>query len=58
LIIEQNTLAQIDQQLVQRRKELAVLLKQYAVMQQQLEGQNKILQQYIAKQQELQNNLT
>ena len=58
LTIEQNTLAQIDEQLTQRRRELAVLLKQYAVMQRQLDGQNKILQQYIAKQQELQNNLT
>lgn len=58
LTVEQNTLAQIDEQLVQRRRELAVLLKQYAVMQRQLDGQNKILQQYIAKRQELQNNLT
>lgn len=58
LAIERDTLAQMDEQLTQRRTELAVLLKQYAVMQRQLEGQNKILQQYIAKRQELQNNLT
>ncbi|MBE9065717.1 hypothetical protein IQ260_03520 [Leptolyngbya cf. ectocarpi LEGE 11479] len=58
LVVEQNTLAQMEEQLTQRRTELAVLLKQYAVMQQQLEGQNKILQQYIAKRQEIKKNLT
>lgn len=58
LVVEQNTLAQMEEQLTQRRTELAVLLKQYAVMQRQLAGQNKILQQYIAKRQEIKNNLT
>lgn len=58
LVVEQNTLAQMEEQLTQRRTELAVLLKQYTVMQQQLAGQNKILQQYIAKRQEIKKNLT
>lgn len=58
LVVEQDTLAQMEDQLTQRRTELAVLLKQYAVMQRQLEGQNKILQQYIAKRQEIKKNLT
>ncbi|MEM9808149.1 MAG: hypothetical protein AAF959_23020 [Cyanobacteria bacterium P01_D01_bin.56] len=58
LVVEKGTLAKIDEQLTQRRTELAVLLRQYAVLQRQLPGQNKILQQYIAKRQELQNNLT
>lgn len=58
LVVEQSTLAQMDEQLTQRRTELAVLLKQYAVMQQQLAGQNKILQQYMAKRQEIKKNLT
>ena len=57
LIVEQSTFHQIDARLAERRNELAVLLKQYAVMQRQLEGQNKILQQYISKRQELQGGM-
>ncbi|MEM1239575.1 MAG: hypothetical protein AAGI45_07035 [Cyanobacteria bacterium P01_H01_bin.26] len=58
LAVEENTLAQMDSHLTVRRTELASLLKQYAVMQRQLEGQNQVLQQYIAKREALQDELT
>lgn len=58
LVVEQHTLAQIEIKLVERRDELAVLLKEYATMQRQLESQNKILQQYVDRRQVLRNNLT
>ncbi|ESA34070.1 capsular exopolysaccharide biosynthesis protein [Leptolyngbya sp. Heron Island J] len=56
--MEQRTLNQIEAKLTERRTELASLLRQYAVMQRQLDGHNQVLQQYIAKREALQSQLT
>ena len=58
LVVEQHTLKQIDAKLTERRSELASLLRQYATMQRQLDGHNRVLQQYVAKRQALQSELT
>lgn len=58
LVMEQRTLSQIEAKLTERRTELASLLRQYAVMQRQLDGHNQILQQYIAKREALKSELT
>ena len=58
LAIEQHTLSQIAAKLTERRTELASLLRQYAVMQRQLDGHNQVLQQYIAKREALKSELT
>lgn len=58
LVIEQSTLNQIEAKLTERRTELASLLRQYATMQRQLDGHNHVLQQYVAKRQELRSDLT
>ena len=53
-VVEQGTLASMEEHLTQRRTELTVLLRQYSVLQRRLEGQTKMLQEYISKRQELQ----
>lgn len=53
LVMEQQTLNQIATKLTERRTELASLLRQYAAMQQELDGHNQVLQQYVAKRQTL-----
>ena len=58
LTIEQSTLDQIAITLTERRTELASLLRQYAVMQRELDGHNQVLQQYVAKRQALNSELT
>jgi uncharacterized protein involved in exopolysaccharide biosynthesis len=58
LAMEQNTLHQIAVKLTERRTELASLLRQYAAMQQELDGHNQVLQQYVAKRQALKSELT
>ncbi|MFG6099670.1 hypothetical protein SPB21_30790 [Leptothoe sp. ISB3NOV94-8A] len=58
LVIEQQTLDQIAKKLTERRTELATLLRQYAVMQRELDGHNQVLQQYVAERQELTSELT
>ncbi|MBT9314724.1 GumC domain-containing protein [Leptothoe spongobia] len=58
LVMEQSTLNQIEAKLTERRTELASLLRQYATMQRQLDGHNQVLQQYVAKRQALQSELT
>lgn len=52
-VVEQGTLARMDDNLTQRRTELTVLLRQYSVLQRRLEGQTKMLQEYISKREEL-----
>ncbi len=56
--MEQQTLNQIAVKLTERRTELASLLRQYAVMQRELDGHNQVLQQYVAKRQALKSELT
>ena len=58
LMMEQSTLDQIAIKLTERRTELASLLKQYAMMQHELDGHNQVLQQYVAKRQILNSELT
>lgn len=58
LLMEQSTLDQIAIKLTERRTELASLLKQYAMMQHELDGHNQVLQQYVAKRQMLNSELT
>ncbi|MEA5466128.1 hypothetical protein [Leptothoe sp. PORK10 BA2] len=58
LLMEQSTLDQIAIKLTERRTELASLLKQYAMMQRELDGHNHVLQQYVAKRQMLNSELT
>ena len=58
LAMEQQTLSQIEAKLTERRTELASLLREYAVMQRQLDGHNQVLQQYIAKREVLKSQLT
>ncbi len=56
--MEQQTLNHIATKLTERRTELASLLRQYAAMQQQLDGHNQVLQEYVAKRQALRSELT
>ena len=58
LEMEQKTLNRVATKLTERRTELATLLRQYAVMQRQLDGHNHVLQQYVAERQALQAELT
>lgn len=58
LTMEYNTLNHIATKLTERRTELASLLRQYAAMQQKLDGHNQVLQEYVAKRQALKSELT
>ena len=58
LAMEQQTLNRVATKLSERRTELATILRQYAVMQRQLDGHNHVLQQYVAERQALQSELT
>ena len=54
LVLEQQTINQIAAKLAEQRTELANLLRQYAMMQRQLDGHNHVLQQYVVERQALQ----
>jgi hypothetical protein len=53
LAVRQETILQAEQLLQQRRTELSSLLRTYAGLQQQLEVQTRILQEYVVKRQAL-----